>query len=742
MKFSTVAACFLVSNAQLVSSQNPGDCVCTEGFIMDEFCINRGTLFDNPTQATLVAPGPEVHTIHCMVDVPQCVASGYTVLADNGDGTYSVAYRLDSQGDSMMKTFAEGSGAAGACGACDGSLGGTATAGFRATVIGTILELGDMASSDPIAMAHSLAVSEVSDSSAGCANFDPNSCTPPAPQVGECVCTEGFIMDEFCINRGTLFDNPTQATLVAPGPEVHTIHCMVDVPQCVASGYTVLSDNGNDTYSVAYRLDSQGDSMMKTFVEQSGAAGACGACDGSLGGTATAGFRATVIGRVLQIGNITSADPIAMAHSLTVTDVQPSSTGCANFDPTSCPATESGSEPPMAGSTRLVVSENPQVVIQYTVLTPESSSGLSEEEIAGGGVMDVVIEYEGEGWVGFAVSPDGRMVGSEAVIAFPPTVPEKYLMTSQDLSGSGVVRRPDSEQTLLGATVTQENGMTTMGFRKLLVEQGELELVVGGDNNFLWAVGNDNSLAYHLVRAAFVVNLQPGAGSGSVNVIESPNKTIWKTHGIMAALAWGVFAPLGIAASLLRSFIRGHGVWFMIHRGFMGLCVIFTIIAFSLAVYAIGDVQGQHFSITHQKVGLSVFVIALFQVLGGIFRPHHHPPTKDGKDFGKDEDDEHEATPVIGAKKEEAVEEGNEEPDEAIPEAHEKTNARIAFEIGHRVVGATLIGLSFYNINSGLQLYAQRFNNTNDHTTAFWAWIGAFMGVVLILTVYAKTRKN
>ena len=34
--------------------------------------------------------------------------------------------------------------------------------------------------------------------------------------VGDEVCVEGFVMDFFCISRGTLFDNPSVVSLANP----------------------------------------------------------------------------------------------------------------------------------------------------------------------------------------------------------------------------------------------------------------------------------------------------------------------------------------------------------------------------------------------------------------------------------------------------------------------------------------------------------------------------------------------
>ena len=48
----------------------------------DFFCINRGELLDPNGLPTLGAIGPPSHTVHCLVDVPQCIASDFEILLE------------------------------------------------------------------------------------------------------------------------------------------------------------------------------------------------------------------------------------------------------------------------------------------------------------------------------------------------------------------------------------------------------------------------------------------------------------------------------------------------------------------------------------------------------------------------------------------------------------------------------------------------------------------------------------
>merc|ERR1712154_482067 len=74
--------------------------------------------------------------------------------------------------------------------------------------------------------------------------------------------------------------------------------------------------------------------------------------------------------------------------------------------------------------------------------------------------------------------------------------------------------------------------------------------------------------------------------------------------------------------------------------------------------------------------------------------------------------------------------------------APKKSIIRIAFEIGHRVIGAALIVLSFYNIDSGLKRYSLFFGTDTTLNTVFYGWIGAFLGAVAVATLYSKSLKK
>ena len=67
---------------------------------MDRYCINRETLLDNAQLKTLLTP--ELHSVHCLVDVGVCRDSGYEILAPLASPTADAAYCHASIADALL----------------------------------------------------------------------------------------------------------------------------------------------------------------------------------------------------------------------------------------------------------------------------------------------------------------------------------------------------------------------------------------------------------------------------------------------------------------------------------------------------------------------------------------------------------------------------------------------------------------------------------------------------------------
>ncbi|KAL7460299.1 hypothetical protein ACHAXS_000765, partial [Conticribra weissflogii] len=130
-------------------------------------------------------------------------------------------------------------------------------------------------------------------------------------------------------------------------------------------------------------------------------------------------------------------------------------------------------------------------LLRYKINIPDGQTVNSCE----GCSITMELTYEGEAWIAIAFTKTREMVGSEAVIGIPGSIPLKYSLGGY--STSLVTPMPDEQQTLIDASVTSnENAQTIMTFTKLMSEPGEIEIVYG-NNLFLWAHGSGIDLAYH-----------------------------------------------------------------------------------------------------------------------------------------------------------------------------------------------------------------------------------------------------
>lgn len=145
-RLAALATVVLAATVTKTNALAVGDEICIEGFVMDLFCIKRGTLFDNPSVVTLA--NPERHSVHCLVDVTQCLASPFEVLFElpepEGNIRFSRGWRLDDQSKEEILTLARAVGriaASPGCTTCTEDNGGSLDNGFHAGMVATVVSL-------------------------------------------------------------------------------------------------------------------------------------------------------------------------------------------------------------------------------------------------------------------------------------------------------------------------------------------------------------------------------------------------------------------------------------------------------------------------------------------------------------------------------------------------------------------------------------------------------------------------
>ncbi|KAL7462360.1 hypothetical protein ACHAXS_002735 [Conticribra weissflogii] len=136
------------------------------------------------------------------------------------------------------------------------------------------------------------------------------------------------------------------------------------------------------------------------------------------------------------------------------------------------------------------------LILSYQIIFAESAD---ERDI-----LCIHMTSDSDGFLGFAVAPSTDMVGGEAIIGIPgDNSVRKYFLGGKSVSA--VEMRPDEDQTLMEAFITQDENSTILRFAKYLQEDGEIEIVKNGENIFLYAQSSSNDLGNHDIGRGHVI---------------------------------------------------------------------------------------------------------------------------------------------------------------------------------------------------------------------------------------------
>ncbi|KAL3926260.1 MAG: hypothetical protein SGARI_005667, partial [Bacillariaceae sp.] len=124
-----------------------GDTICVEGYVMDQFCIDNGVMIDNG-RTTLEEP--QLHSVHCLVDVSVCVATMFEILADppvegSGSNMYGRGFAIDETQDNgagkeaILDVARTAGNKSRGCTTCYAD--GPQSKAFRAVLTATVLEV-------------------------------------------------------------------------------------------------------------------------------------------------------------------------------------------------------------------------------------------------------------------------------------------------------------------------------------------------------------------------------------------------------------------------------------------------------------------------------------------------------------------------------------------------------------------------------------------------------------------------
>jgi hypothetical protein len=427
--------------------------------------------------------------------------------------------------------------------------------------------------------------------------------------------------------------------------------------------------------------------------------------------------------------------------------------------------------------------------MRYKIHLPSGDDGYPDgggDTVGGcpGCKISIQLDCDGYAWVGLGVStPDGSMIGSVAVIGMPGiSEPRAYRLGGKDLS---LIKGMVGEGIVEGASIDFVGGRTVMDFTTSFEIWGQTPLPLGAPMTFIWAHGKDGAadMGYHGPdrRSSHVIeNLMIPRSDDATTTTTSEEEEVrstrsaWIAHGIAAFAAWGVLAPVAIAAAVARDglfassvagrFERckvsravlahcappppgGGGVgWLRVHVGSNAASCATTVVAFALAASNVSREGSGHFDNGHSRVGLAMLVLCLHQALGGILRPSKEASSPDEDD---DDDDDDVGDVARGGTAENEVGEGagergiDNEEGGGVDGGRRRTLSmksatRQAWELLHKSLGLSLFFFGTWQMHEGMALYHERYDGSSYVAIAgvYVAWMSMWIVVIVGGIVY------
>jgi len=178
---------------------------------------------------------------------------------------------------------------------------------------------------------------------------------------------------------------------------------------------------------------------------------------------------------------------------------------------------------------------------------------------------------------------------------------------------------------VIGGSVFYDGTRTTMKFTRKLDTGDITDVPIKDTVNFIFAHSADGTvdIKYHgQYKTSGVVNIQTGA----FTVITAASLVPKQVHGSLMFIAWCFFLTYG---GLIARFFKSKGAWwFRLHITLQMTGIILMIGAFTIAIMFTDQLGTPHFSAIHQKLGLSIVIIALLNPLLGILADVMYKPER------------------------------------------------------------------------------------------------------------------
>jgi hypothetical protein len=117
---------------------------------------------------------------------------------------------------------------------------------------------------------------------------------------------------------------------------------------------------------------------------------------------------------------------------------------------------------------------------------------------------------------------------------------------------------------------------------------------------------------------------------------------------------------------------------------------------------------------SHEKVGLTLYILMVLQVFSAFFRPRGStkPSTSSETDIETFQDDQAELENT----------------------SSKKSVARFGWEISHTITALAMIALVMYTLLSGIEAYERIYGEKKQMKTLYWVWFGIVSACTVIVS--------
>ena len=132
---------------------------------------------------------------------------------------------------------------------------------------------------------------------------------------------------------------------------------------------------------------------------------------------------------------------------------------------------------------------------------------------------------------------------------------------------------------------------------------------------------NDDCETKLCIAGSCTATIAP-TSSPTVTITASPTASLsfprHVAHGVLMFIAFGLCFPIG---AIFPMYLREWDNWFKYHRGAQIFAALLGTIGLIIIISA-KDGNSKHFSNSHERLGLVIYIATVVQVIGGLLRPH------------------------------------------------------------------------------------------------------------------------